>query len=454
MDDQLDDDDFVGAGEELDPRAMDGSATGRDSFRSPEPTEGSIASSDAATPQLLPNPESSKWSSTTSLPLLPPPLLPMPTSFFSSTGSLPQLPPAQTPTVESLPPAMATTVEDAPADVGADVEYAGTDRSPPAPADCVADGPLAPDDFLGEAERVRLLARGYRTSGAPVGEICAHNASVAEAVGDLQLASAWEALDAILRQLPDATAEGGHRDGLAAEAGVATEGGEGLAAAAAQTDAGGRAEAEGAGGAGLGIGLGDPSLFAAGWGLGADASRDALLEGIAPVIGALLDHHAERGDAQTCAVLARTLHPIVPDLVPAKRMQLWTLAYVAQLQRLQLFALANEVIKQSDDQQVNQLNQRSTTVTVGGGGASASQGKPPRARCSVCQLPVRGVYVWCQGCGHGGHVNHMRAWFSQSTECPTGCGHQCLLRPCALTAAGLAVDAAAQPCARPPRTGG
>ena len=51
-----------------------------------------------------------------------------------------------------------------------------------------------------------------------------------------------------------------------------------------------------------------------------------------------------------------------------------------------------------------------------------------RARCSVCQLPVRGVLVWCQGCGHGGHADHMRKWFEKSLECPTGCGHVCLLR--------------------------
>lgn len=38
---------------------------------------------------------------------------------------------------------------------------------------------------------------------------------------------------------------------------------------------------------------------------------------------------------------------------------------------------------------------------------------------------VRGIYVWCQGCTHGGHVVHMNEWFSCNRQCPTGCGHMC-----------------------------
>ena len=158
-------------------------------------------------------------------------------------------------------------------------------------------------------------------------------------------------------------------------------------------------------------------------------SREALLSVILPVIESLLEHHAERGDAQTCAVLARTLRPVSEKLAPKGRIRKWTLGYVEQLHRLQLFGLANAVIKQSDDERVQQLNQRSTTVTVGGGGASSSQNKPARARCSVCQLPVRGLHSWNQGCGHGGHMRCLRKWFDQGhAECPTGCGHICLLR--------------------------
>ena len=41
------------------------------------------------------------------------------------------------------------------------------------------------------------------------------------------------------------------------------------------------------------------------------------------------------------------------------------------------------------------------------------------------RLSVTGLYVWCQGCGHGGHVDHMRQWFKNHSYCPTGCLHIC-----------------------------
>jgi hypothetical protein len=48
--------------------------------------------------------------------------------------------------------------------------------------------------------------------------------------------------------------------------------------------------------------------------------------------------------------------------------------------------------------------------------------------CAVCRLPVRGLYVWCQGCGHGGHLQHMQDWFAAyGSLCPTGCQHVCNL---------------------------
>jgi hypothetical protein len=105
--------------------------------------------------------------------------------------------------------------------------------------------------------------------------------------------------------------------------------------------------------------------------------------------------------------------------------------------------------------------------------------------CFLCHEPVKGVYVWCPGCGmlrgvttfnfctsslcrgfvthyfftflpycnvqlaawrlvsanihiqkigHGGHLEHALEWFGGSsgtntlrTMCPTGCGHQCNL---------------------------
>jgi hypothetical protein len=46
-------------------------------------------------------------------------------------------------------------------------------------------------------------------------------------------------------------------------------------------------------------------------------------------------------------------------------------------------------------------------------------------RCSICDMAVRGLFTICDLCGHGGHVEHMKSWFSEHVECPTGCGCNC-----------------------------
>jgi len=46
--------------------------------------------------------------------------------------------------------------------------------------------------------------------------------------------------------------------------------------------------------------------------------------------------------------------------------------------------------------------------------------------CSVCEVFVKGVGVFCSACGHGGHSAHMKMWFENSDECPRGCGCRCV----------------------------
>lgn len=31
--------------------------------------------------------------------------------------------------------------------------------------------------------------------------------------------------------------------------------------------------------------------------------------------------------------------------------------------------------------------------------------------CFLCHQPVKGVFVWCPGCGHGGHLDHALEWY-------------------------------------------
>ncbi|KAI9206450.1 uncharacterized protein BJ171DRAFT_497872 [Polychytrium aggregatum] len=49
-----------------------------------------------------------------------------------------------------------------------------------------------------------------------------------------------------------------------------------------------------------------------------------------------------------------------------------------------------------------------------------------KLQCSICQLPCpKGLTTFCMVCGHGGHIDHLRGWFRQSSDCPTGCGCRC-----------------------------
>ena len=48
------------------------------------------------------------------------------------------------------------------------------------------------------------------------------------------------------------------------------------------------------------------------------------------------------------------------------------------------------------------------------------------ALCSYCRQPVNSLFAWCQGCGHGGHLNHMNMWFSSNSVClEPFCDHRC-----------------------------
>lgn len=58
------------------------------------------------------------------------------------------------------------------------------------------------------------------------------------------------------------------------------------------------------------------------------------------------------------------------------------------------------------------------------------------------QQPVKGLMIWCQGCGHGGHLLHMAEWFSDNTLCPAGCLHACNLGDHPVVAPMLAERAA------------
>ena len=157
---------------------------------------------------------------------------------------------------------------------------------------------------------------------------------------------------------------------------------------------------------------------------------------------ALLDQLIDAGDAQTCcsivAVLSHSPHaqPIL-DALPAQRLRVFFFHYIDRLHRLRLFTEATAVHQLTPPHLLSPSNEHNTNVGLMCGeckrgceasdaGSYCSNCGSGMSVCGVCELLVRGLYVWCQGCGHGGHVDHMEEWFRTSRVCPTGCMHRCV----------------------------
>ncbi|XP_034662632.1 GATOR complex protein WDR24 [Drosophila subobscura] len=142
------------------------------------------------------------------------------------------------------------------------------------------------------------------------------------------------------------------------------------------------------------------------------------------------------GDVQTALTViislgeARKLLPLEDTLV-----EHWFHTYVDQLHRYELWNEACEVINRSWLRSVQQLNQQSTAMNTNCGDCGRQLSNKvgwycdkcksmQSAKCCVCGLIVRGVYAWCQGCSHGGHIEHLQKYFAKHSKCPK-CGHLC-----------------------------
>ena len=182
---------------------------------------------------------------------------------------------------------------------------------------------------------------------------------------------------------------------------------------------------------------------------------------LTPTLSRLLVQRANAGDVVTCVTLCEVMDVIAPPTaaggsaksrIPNLSIALireWYLTYIDLLQQMCLFTQAANLIKNCSDPVVGALNQQSTTIhescpkcgkplidgnitgDAGSGRLSAQRVcRSCRGRvgmCFLCHEPVNGIFVWCPGCGHGGHLEHALEWFGKNEVCPTGCGHKCNL---------------------------
>ncbi|XP_049850927.1 GATOR complex protein WDR24-like [Schistocerca gregaria] len=151
------------------------------------------------------------------------------------------------------------------------------------------------------------------------------------------------------------------------------------------------------------------------------------------VLPDILDHHELIGDVQTCVIVALMLHRELA--IQPRRLLAWVRAYIDLLHRDRMWNSSNYIIKHCCLESVRDINKMNTSYATKCAacnkamsdalGAYCSYCKKIASFCAVCNQSVKGIFVWCQVCGHGGHSKHMKQWFSTQTNCPMGCGHAC-----------------------------
>jgi len=148
----------------------------------------------------------------------------------------------------------------------------------------------------------------------------------------------------------------------------------------------------------------------------------------------LLYHLADEGDVQTVVTMILVLGERIIPLLNENAIEHWFFSYLNSLSQFRLWNTAALVSKMSPCGSIQRLSHRSTVYctncnlcrrSLQRSGWLCDACKSITNTCSLCHLVVRGLYVWCRGCSHGGHLVHIMEWFKKNEACPTGCGHIC-----------------------------
>lgn len=175
------------------------------------------------------------------------------------------------------------------------------------------------------------------------------------------------------------------------------------------------------------------------------SSSSEVLPFAVELLGEVLLDMLDIGDCQhfviACEIILQTSKALLDRClesakIPSTRRLEAYYSYIELLRRFQQFSKVNEIIMQTDIANSEVLNQRGVLIHI----SCSICGKelPDRIStpwcqkcrrtvglCVVCNEPVRGLMRWCAVCGHGGHVDCMRVWYSRCGACPSGCGHDC-----------------------------
>uniref|UniRef100_A0A8R1XZU4 WD_REPEATS_REGION domain-containing protein n=1 Tax=Onchocerca volvulus TaxID=6282 RepID=A0A8R1XZU4_ONCVO len=155
-----------------------------------------------------------------------------------------------------------------------------------------------------------------------------------------------------------------------------------------------------------------------------------------PLLCSMFNFYSDLGDVQTCVSVLLVLGEKSKEFIDLGTQKVWFLDYINMLECYELWNTSAEVIKLCWIAAVNSLSNESTsikllctkckTVSVTASPYCKKCRRKFDFNCSLCSLPVHGIWSWCRGCAHGGHPHHYAEWFATNKKCPTGCGHSCV----------------------------
>ncbi|XP_033106164.1 GATOR complex protein WDR24-like [Anneissia japonica] len=163
-------------------------------------------------------------------------------------------------------------------------------------------------------------------------------------------------------------------------------------------------------------------------------SGPQLMARCQPIIVDMLKFYAEQGDVQMSVSALIVLQDRIRGEIDDEMQEHWFTSYIDLLHRFKLYTCANDIIKLCKLEKVGSMNQLSTVIYTKCNrcqhdlehcGWACRHCNHQTNTCSICHLPVKGLYAWCQGCSHGGHLSHISDWLKDNKTCPTGCGHMC-----------------------------
>ncbi|UJR22007.1 hypothetical protein I4U23_025074 [Adineta vaga] len=168
------------------------------------------------------------------------------------------------------------------------------------------------------------------------------------------------------------------------------------------------------------------------------------------IVRQTLWYYIENNELQMAVHLLLALYP---QLSEQKRVELfngahiqWIVMYIELLQKMRLFVKAKQVIKHCIENENIRLHYNPTEFedtlilrtptpslprllsAASPSTSFSTKTAQPVTRefiCSICRIPCRSLFSFCGICFHGGHIEHIEAWFEKHEECSHGCGHRC-----------------------------